>query len=153
LSQKYQVDASKAARLIAGYKPNPTVQFGAEQFPFYSPLAGTVPRFFSTDSNAGAQPTYTVQFTKTIERGGKREFRMQQADANLEAAEFLVADTLRTQLFQLRQAFAGALVARENLRLAQTIVSQYDQVEQLTAVKVQAGDLPPVERARIRAGR
>jgi len=153
LSQKYQVDASRAARLIAGYKPNPTVQFGAEQFPFASSVPNSVPRFWSSNTEAAAQPTYTVQFTKTIERGGKRELRVQQADANIEAAEYMVADTMRTQLFQLRQAFAGALVARENLRLAQAIVRQYDQVEQLTAVKVSAGDLPPVERARIRAGR
>jgi cobalt-zinc-cadmium efflux system outer membrane protein len=153
LSQKYQVNASKAARLIAGYKPNPTVQVGAEQFPFASPAHDSVPRFFSSNSEAAAQPTYTVQFTKTIERGGKRELRVQQADANVEAAEFQVADTLRTQLFQLRTAFVGAMVARENLQLAQAIVAQYDQVEQLTAVKVQAGDLPPVESARIRAGR
>jgi cobalt-zinc-cadmium efflux system outer membrane protein len=153
LSQKYQVDASRAARLIAGYKPNPTVQIGAEQFPFASPAHDSVPRFFSTAGDAAAQPTYTVQFTKTIERGGKRELRVQQADANVEAAEYQMADTMRTQLFQLRQAFAGALVARENLRLAQSIVTQYDQVEQLTAVKVSAGDLPPVERARVRAGR
>jgi cobalt-zinc-cadmium efflux system outer membrane protein len=152
-SNRYQLDAAKALRLIAGYKPNPTVQVGAEQFPFASPAGSSVPRFASTDQNAAAQPTYTVQFTKVIERGGKREFRIEGADATVQAAEFQILDTLRTQLFQLRQAFAGALVARDNLRLAQTIVEQYDRMEQLTAVKVQAGDLPPVERSRVRAGR
>src|SRR5216684_6441254 len=74
------VEAAQAARQIAGFKPNPTLQLGAEQFPFASPVPGTLPRFFSTDSNAGAEPTYTVQVTKLIERGGKRELRTAQAD-------------------------------------------------------------------------
>ncbi len=152
-SNKYQLDAAKALRIIAGYRPNPTVQIGAEQFPFASPASDSVPRFFSSNQNAAAQPTYTVQYTQVLERGGKRELRTQQADATVQAAEFQVLDTLRTQLFALRQAFAGALVARENLRLAETIVQQYDRTEQLTAVKVQAGDLPPVERYRVRAAR
>jgi outer membrane protein, heavy metal efflux system len=150
---RYQLDAAKALRMIAGYKPNPTIQVGAEQFPFASPASSSVPRFWSTNQDAAAQPTYTVQFTKVFERGGKRELREQQADATVQAAEFQILDTLRIQLFQLRQAFASAMVARENMTLAQSIVTQYDRVVDLTAVKVQAGDLPPVESARVRAGR
>src|SRR5437868_6929563 len=46
---RYQVEATRAARLIAGYKPNPVFTVGAEQFPVYSPLHD-VPRFFSTNS-------------------------------------------------------------------------------------------------------
>jgi cobalt-zinc-cadmium efflux system outer membrane protein len=152
-SNRELVAAAQAARQIASYKPNPSVQFGAEQFPFASPLAGSVPRFFTTDSNAGAQPTYTVQFSKLFERGGKREFRIEQADATVEAARFQVQDTLRAQLFQLRQAFATGLVARDNLRLAETIVTQYQRTEQLTVVRVQAGDFAAMELYRVRAGR
>ncbi len=152
-SNRELVAAAQAARQIASYKPNPSVQFGAEQFPFASPLAGSVPRFFTTDSNAGAQPTYTVQFSKLFERGGKREFRIEQADATVEAARFQVQDTLRAQLFQLRQAFATGLVARDNLRLAETILTQYQRTEQLTVVRVQAGDFAAMELYRVRAGR
>jgi cobalt-zinc-cadmium efflux system outer membrane protein len=147
------VEAAQAARQIAGFKPNPTLLLGAEQFPFASPVPGTLPRFFSTDSNAGAEPTYTAQVTKVIERGGKRELRVAQADENVQSAQLQVQDTLRQQLFQLRQAFASALVARENLRLAETIVQQYDQTERLTLVKVRAGDLAAMETYRVRAGR
>ena len=35
---RYQVEASRAARLIAGYKPNPVLTVGAEQLTFYGPL-------------------------------------------------------------------------------------------------------------------
>src|SRR6516162_8320144 len=46
---RYQVEASRAARLIAGYKPNPVLTAGAEQITFYGPLHD-MPRFFSTNS-------------------------------------------------------------------------------------------------------
>jgi outer membrane protein, heavy metal efflux system len=150
---RHLVEAAQASRQIAGFKPNPTLQLGAEQFPFASPVPGTLPRFFSTDSSAGAEPTYTVQFTKVFERGGKRELRVAQADEAVQSAQFQVLDTLRQQLFQLRQSFANALVARDNLRLAQAVVQQYDQTEQLTLLRVRAGDLAPMETYRVRAGR
>src|SRR5207244_4843051 len=46
LAARYQVEASRAARLIASYKPNPAVTIGMEQVPIYSPLKGSFPRFF-----------------------------------------------------------------------------------------------------------
>src|SRR5262249_55491886 len=152
-ASRYQVEASRAARLIAGYKPNPVLTVGAEQIPFYSPLKNSVPRFFSTDSNAGANPVYTFRIDKITERGGKRELRSAQADFQLKATEAQMLDAIRTQLFQLRQAFATALLARENLRLAETTAQQYEHTERLTEVKVTNGDVPGVELYRIRAGR
>src|SRR5436853_4972053 len=64
-----------------------------------------------------------------------------------------IQDTFRTQLFQLRSAFSSAVLARENLRLAETLDSQYDRTEQLTNVRVDAGDSAPVELYRVRSGR
>jgi hypothetical protein len=55
---------------------------------------------------------------KIIERGRKRELRMEQADAMVDATMAQIEDTLRTQRFQLRQAFVAALLARDNLQLA-----------------------------------
>src|SRR5215471_21602333 len=104
LAARYQIDANRAARLIAGYKLNPAVTVGGEQIPFYSPLAGSYPRFFSTNPDAGANPVYTFRLDKTLERGGKREFRTAQADEQLKASEAQMLDAIRTQLFELRRA-------------------------------------------------
>jgi len=54
LAAKYQVDAFRAARLIASFKPNPVLMLGMEQIPFYSPLKGSVPRFFTTESSSNS---------------------------------------------------------------------------------------------------
>lgn len=150
---RQQLEAAEAEKLIASYKPNPTVQLGAEQFPVSSPLAGSVPRFVTTNSDAGAQPTYTFLFSKLLERGGKRQFRTKQAEAQVAAAKAQVMDIYRQQLLQLRQAYGGAMLARMNLDLARQALQQYEQTEKLTETRVQAGDAPQVERYRIRAGK
>jgi len=152
-ASRYLIDASRAARLIATYKPNPVLTIGVEQTPFYSPLRGSFPRFFKTNPDAGANPVYTIHLDKLIERGGKRALRTAQADYQLKAAEAQMLDALRTQLFQLRQAFTTATLARENLLLAEATLQQYEQTERLTEVKVEHGDLPGVEVYRVRAGR
>jgi len=153
LASRYQIEASRAARLIASYKPNPVLTVGAEQFPFYSPLADSYPRFFSTNSDAGAQPTYTLRFDKITERGGKRELRTELADFQLKTAEAQMLDAVRTQLFQLRQAFNNSILARENLKLAEETEQQYGETERLTQVRLENGDVPAFELYRIRAGR
>jgi outer membrane protein, heavy metal efflux system len=153
LSARYQVDANRAARLIASYKLNPTVTVAAEQIPFYSPLAGSYPRFFTTNSDAGANPTYTLRVDQIVERGGKRELRTTAAEEQLKASEAQMLDAMRTQLFQLRRAFTAATLARENLRLAEETERQYAQTQGLTQAKVSQGDLAGVEVYRVGAGR
>lgn len=152
-ASRYQLEVNQALRQIAGYKPNPTAHIGAEQVPFFSPVSGSAPRLFATNADAGANPVYTAMVTRTIERGGKRELRSQQADAVVEQSRAQIADTFRGQLFQLRQAFTTALLARENLKLAQTIDAQYEQTEKLTNIRLKAGDVPEVELFRARAAR
>src|SRR5215510_8255217 len=129
LAAKYQVDANRAARLIAGYKLNPAVTVGAEQIPFFSPVAGSYPRFFTTNPDAGANPVYTFRFDQILERGGKREFRTAAADEQLKASEAQMLDAIRTQMFQLRRAFTTAILARENLKLAEETERQYTQTQ------------------------
>lgn len=146
-----QLDASRAGRIVAGFKPNPVITLGAQQFPFTSNVPGSVPRFVSTNPDAGANPIFTMHVDKIIERGGKRDIRMEQADAVVDAAMAQIEDTLRLQRFQLRQAFVSAMLARDNLRLAAQLQDQYAQTVTLTATRVRAGDLAPVELYRVQA--
>lgn len=151
LAAKYQVSANRAAKLIASFKPNPTLTLGAEQFPIYSPLSGSFPRFFKTNSDAGANPVYTVRYDYLVERGGKRELRTELAESQLQASEAQMLDAARLQLYQLRQAFTSATLARENLLLAEATNQQYEQTIKLTAAKVENGDLAGIELYRAQA--
>ena len=153
LAAKYQVDASRAARLIASYKLNPTLTVGAEQIPFYSPLPGTFPRFFKTNPDAGANPVYTIRIDQILERGRKRQLRSAAADEQLKASEAQMLDAIRTQIFQLRRAVTAAILARENLKLAEETEQQYTQTQTLTQAKADQGDIARVELYRVGAGR
>ena len=150
-ANRSQLDASRAGRLIAGFKPNPVLTVGAQQFPFTSNVPGSVPRLVSTNPDAGANPLFTLHVDKIIERGGKREFRVEQANAIVDATTAQIDDTLRTQRFQLRQAFVAAMLARENLQLAAQLQDEYAQSVTLTAARVEDGDAAPVDLYRIQA--
>jgi cobalt-zinc-cadmium efflux system outer membrane protein len=150
-ANRQQLEASRAGRLIAGFKPNPVLTLGAQQLPVTSNVPGSVPRFVSTNPDAGANPVLTAHVDKIIERGSKREFRVAQAEAVVDATLAQIEDTLRTQRFQLRQAFVAALLARDNLQLAAQLQDQYAQTVTLTASRVTAGNIAPVDLYRIQA--
>ncbi len=148
-----QLEAAEALKLIAGYKPNPTIQLGGEQISIASPVRGGAPRFFATNPDAGANSVYTFLFLKAIERGGKRKFRVSQAAAQIAAAKAQILDTYRQQLLQLRQAYGGAMMSRLTLELVRNALADYRKTEALTEVRVQAGDAAQSELYRVKSGR
>ena len=68
---------------------------------FTIPRAFTQPRSVYSTADAAANTTYTIDVEKTIERGGKRERRIGQADVQTQIAEAQLSDTLRQQTFEL----------------------------------------------------
>src|SRR5262245_736834 len=132
LAAKYQVDSYRAARLIASFRPNPTLMLGGEQFILSSSFFRDL---FRTNLNTSAETTYTIRYEQLLERGGKREIRTEQADYQLNAGEAQLLDAARTQLYQLRQAFTVAALSRENLSLAEAARQQYDLTVKLTDAK------------------
>src|SRR5262245_7816079 len=150
LAARFQVDAFRAARLIASFRPNPTLMLGGEQFILSSDFFRDL---FRTNVNTAAESTYTIRYDQLIERGRKREIRTELADYQLKTSEALLLDAARTQLYQLRQAFTTAALSRENLLLAEATKRQYDLTVKLTEAKVENGDLARVElfRAQVAA--
>src|SRR5262249_503402 len=108
---------------------------------------------FRTNIDTSAETTYTVRYDRLIERGGKREIRTELTTYQLKAGEAQMLDAARTELFQLRQAFNTAALARDNLALAEATRQEYDQTIRLTEAKVENGDLARVElyRAQVAA--
>lgn len=149
MAAKYNIDAARAARLIASFKPNPVLTIGAEQLRLGSRFFGNL---VNPSSSLAALSTYTFRIDKTIERGGKRELRTEVADWQLKASEAQMLDALRTQMYQLHQAFTSAALAREQLLLAEQTQAQYEQTQRLTEIRAEAGELPGLEVYRAKAG-
>jgi outer membrane protein TolC len=143
------VDAARAQRLVASSLPPPQVTVG-----------GTVVQF--TEASGGAfrgarvlAPTNNVQvgLSVLVERGRKRELRTRLAEQQIVAAEAQVLDALRTQLFQLRQAFFGALLARANLEVALGNRVVLERTEALLRRRLRDGAIPESDLLRFQASR
>jgi cobalt-zinc-cadmium efflux system outer membrane protein len=149
IAARYNVDILRAQRIAAGLRPHPSLTASATQF--------TIPRVFqnprefihTNEENGAANSTYTFEVDQLLERGNKRELRVAQADLNTQVAEAQVKDALRQQLFQLRQAFFTAILARENLQVLQENLQHFDRTQNLLIVQVKEGYTAGVDLKRV----
>jgi len=128
----------RASEITAGLRPNPTMNFLAEQL---KPGA----------SQQDGQ--YTVNVGQPIELGGKRLRRVDAARAATRVTAFQLEDVRRLTVLQVKTAFAGALVAREQLALAEENLRALDETTRLQRLRVERGDLSELELLRIQVQR
>src|SRR5215831_980494 len=149
VAARYGVDIARAQRLVASMRPNPTLTLGAEQFDVGHPFQFIV----STNSNAAANRVYTSRYDQVFERGNKRELRTSAANFQLQSAEAQVLDATRTQMLQLKQAFLNALLARDNLRVADENLALINSTEQLIKLHVSTGDVAEWDLIKFQSNR
>ena len=142
------VDAARAQRLVAGSIPPLQASIG-NTFGQVNEREGTLTgwRALSPGNNIN------LGLTGLIERGGKRELRSRAAEEQISAAEAQVLDTLRGQVFQLRQAFIQGLSARANLEVALGNRASLDRTEALLRRQVQEGAIAEGDLIRFQAAR
>jgi outer membrane protein, heavy metal efflux system len=146
---RYGVDIARAQRLTAALRPNPTITFAAEAFD-----VGHLGRnIVSTNPDTAANKLYTFRYDQILERGNKRELRAAVAQSQLQAAEAQVLDATRQQLFQLKQAFYTAVLARENLRVADENIYLINSTEQLIKLHVDTGDTAEWELIKLQTNK
>jgi cobalt-zinc-cadmium efflux system outer membrane protein len=148
IAARYGVDITRAQRLTASVRPNPTLTLGGEQFNFNNPG-----RNLTTDNPTASQRTYTFRIDQLLERGNKRTLRTEAAEFQVQAAEAQVLDTIRQQVLQLRQAFYTAVLARENVRVAVENLDLTNGTERLIKVRVGAGDAPEWDLIKFQANK
>jgi cobalt-zinc-cadmium efflux system outer membrane protein len=148
VAARYGVDNTRAQRLIASVRPNPMLTLGAEAFNLRSPG-----RNVFSNSDSASNRLYTVRLDQVFERGNKRSLRTEAAEFQVQAAEAQVLDTIRTQLLQLRQAFYSAVLARENVRVAQENMALTNDTERLIKTRVSAGDAPEWDLIKFQANK
>ena len=146
---RYGIDIARAQRLTATLKPNPTLTFGAEQFD----IAHFRRDLFSTNPDTAANRFYTFRYDQVFERGNKRKLRSEIAESQLQAAEAQLLDATRQQLFQLKQLFYTAVLARDNLRVADENLYLINSTEQLIKLHVDTGDTAEWELIKFQANK
>ena len=128
----------RANEITAGLRPNPTMSFLVEQL---------------RPGQAQQDGQYTVNVGQPIELGGKRLRRVDAARAATRVTAYQLEDVRRLTVLQVRAAFAAALVAREQLALAEDNLKALDETERLQRLRVDRGDLSELELLRIQVQR
>src|SRR5665213_3452565 len=128
--ERNNIDQSKASEITAALKPNPTFTSSIDAVPIFSP----------TTIRLGTN-LYTQSLFYTVERGGKRERRLDVAKDNTDIAAKTVTDNERQLKFNVAQAFINILLAKSVLDLANEDLNNFSQVVDLNRRRVTAGDL------------
>ncbi len=136
-AQQAALASTKAGEITAGLRPNPTMNFLAEQF----------------GGGAASQTQYTVNVGQPIELGGKRQRRVDSARAAIQVASYQLEDVRRQTILQVKSAFAGALIAREQLALAEQNLKTLDDTERVQRIRADKGDISELELLRIQVQR
>lgn len=137
-AQQFALAATKAGQITAALRPNPTINVLAEQL---------------KPGQAQQEGQYTVNVGQPLELGGKRQRRMESARATTRVAGYQLEDVRRQIVLQVKTAFAGALIAREQLALAEQNLNTLDDTERLQRLRVEKGDLSELELLRIQVQR
>lgn len=139
IAAQENVDESRANEITAFLKPNPDFTAGLDQFdPItpnpYRPLANLLP---------------LMNFSYLHERERKRELRRDSARQATDIAESSRADTERTLLFNLRNAFVQVLQQKAVLQLARENLSYYDKLLDVNRTRFNAGDIAKIDLTRL----
>lgn len=98
--------------------------------------------------NFAGPPEYAVGVEWLIERGGKRKRRIEVAENARQVARWRLLNATRMLALDVRTVFVDALLAKENLALAQENLRSFNQIVQVNKARVDAGDLAAVELRR-----
>ncbi len=134
LAERTTVDQSRAEETTANLRPNPVLGADAQFLPIFSPgsLNGTY-----IDQSA----QFDIGLSYLIERGKKRQHRLQAARDQTAVTAATVADNERTLTANVAQQFINALLAKANLELAQMDLDSFQQAVQIGDAQYQAGSM------------
>ena len=139
LAERYNLSIADARIITAKLRPNPVVSAGLDYVDFQ--------RHFNGD-NQGGPTEYNLRTDFILERGGKRERRIEVARSAREVAQLQLLNTTRTLVLDVQNAFVDVQQAKDNLALARENLQAFQSIVEVNATRVRAGDLAKVELVR-----
>jgi len=139
LAERYNLSVADARIVTAKLRPNPVLSLGVDYLGFLGD--------FSPDKNVGPSE-YNIRTDFTLERGSKRERRIEVAQGAREVAQLQLLNTTRLLVLDVQNAFVDVLQAKDNLALARENLTAFQSIVTVNADRVRAGDLAKVELVR-----
>jgi outer membrane protein, heavy metal efflux system len=137
-AERFNVTVAAAGVVTAGLRPNPVITVNA-----MAPSRDLVDSGVAVDEGV-------VRTDYVVERGGKRERRVDQAKLAQSVAELQLLDTTRKLVLDVETAFADVQLAKLNLALARDNLAALATIVDINAERVRTGDLAQVELSRSR---
>lgn len=141
IAARRAVESAGAGILQADVRPNPVVSYNASGI-------GNNPGI-GPGSLASKRIDNTFRIDQTLERGGKRELRVNAAQGLERAAKNDALDVLRQQLFFARAAYADLQQAQGKAEILAGIAELFGKTYSAAQVRQRAGDLAPADVARV----
>jgi outer membrane protein, heavy metal efflux system len=145
IAQRANLSVADTQMLTARLRPNPVASFGADHLD----LLGTG----FDDANNGGPPEVAFRVDLPIERGAKRERRIDLASASKALAEAQFGDAVRTLRADVTLACIDVLAARATRALVADNLRAFEDLARVNRARVAAGSLAPVESTRSEVAR
>jgi len=138
-SVRQHVSAVGANKITAGLRQNPTVTLYGQGI--------TLPE--RPDTPDGNPFFYSANVSRLFERGQKRRWRLDSANATADSTQSFYRDQERQTVLSVRQAFTNMLLAKASLVVANENLADYRKTVDLSKARLDAGDITPTDFARI----
>jgi cobalt-zinc-cadmium efflux system outer membrane protein len=138
-SAQQHVSAVAANKITAGLRQNPTLTLYGQGI--------TLPE--TPDTPNGNPFFYSANVSRLFERGQKRRWRLDSANATADTAESLYKDQQRQLVLNARQAFTSMLLAKASLAVAEENLTDYRKTVDLSKARLDAGDITRTDYERI----
>src|SRR5262249_35907520 len=142
LAERVNLTIAETSLITARLRPNPVLSLGAS----HQDLLGTG---FSRQNGAGP-PEFSGRVDVPMERGDKRQLRIDTANYVKEVAEVQLLESIRKLTLEVALTCIDLLQAKANLALAIDNLRTLEEVVRLNEVKVKDGAIAPVELTRSR---
>src|SRR5580704_17119052 len=133
-----------AQEVTANLRPNPVLSWDSQFIPLFDLPQFATPGYF----NNSAQFDFGVGYT--IERGQKRQNRLQAAKDQTSVTRSQVLDNQRTLAFNVAQQFIAVLLAQSTLELAQQDLTSDQQMIDISQSRLNAGDMSEGDLIKIK---
>lgn len=128
------VQQNEAEETTANLRPNPVLLGDAQFLPIFQPS-----QFSSSYIDNSAQ--FDLGLSYLLERGKKRQHRLQAAKDQTAVARSLVADDERSLTFNVASQFIGVQLAESTLSLAEQDLKSFQNTVDISEARYKAGDI------------
>jgi cobalt-zinc-cadmium efflux system outer membrane protein len=132
LAARTTIQQSQAQEITANLRPNPVLIGDWEYLPFFAPS-------YWTSAYLGESTEADLGLSYLIERGKKRQHRLQAAKDQTTVTKSLVADNERTLTYQVATLFVTVQLAESTMDLAEQDLKSYQRTVDLSEMRYKKG--------------